>query len=204
MFVCAVVEPRMRAAAVAWEAPAKIFLAFSLLCSDDRSVACVLRQRVLRQPAAAAAAAAAVAAAVAAAAAAVAAAAPAGVAAASSKRMRRFTSRDESHRAGPLAEQKCVGSGCIICISWAGSSWPMEFRRHGRKQTNEDQTLVIKKHIGTYAYIFKYGPTYMPSHGPARQIHGPAHGKGGPARTEPVSLGLDAHVIGRAGRARQF
>ena len=38
-FVCVVVEPGVRTAAVAWEAPAKRLVAFYLLLSDDRSIA---------------------------------------------------------------------------------------------------------------------------------------------------------------------
>ena len=89
-FVCVVVEPGARTAAVAWEAPAKRPLGLSVLCSDGRLQAgrccssyCSYQQRVLRRQVL----------------------------------LQQWwsTGRDRSHRTGPL-DKHCVGTSGYVCL----------------------------------------------------------------------------------------
>ena len=103
-----------------------------------------------------------------------------------------------SHPTESLVEQDCVSSGYWLCVSWAESSCPTESRR---EKTTKNQQLTLKIHVSVVCTCtFWYGTT----HGPARQIHGPAHVIVGPAHIEPVSHGPRCHVMGRAGPGRDF
>ena len=70
-------------------------------------------------------------------------------------------------------------------------------------KTTIQQQLTLNNHVSVgCTCAFRYGTT----HGPARQIHEPAHVIVGPAHIEPVFHGPRCHVMGRAGpgRAKTF
>ena len=69
---------------------------------------------------------------------------------------------------------------------------------HGIKtrKNNEKSTYYVQIHVSVVcSCTFWYGTTHGPAHGPAGQIHRPAH-------IEPVLHGPRCHVVGRPGPGR--
>ena len=88
-----------------------------------------------------------------------------------------------AHHSGRKPLERAVGVA-TLCGSWYlwFMGWPTKFRRekNGNKFTTKDSV---------YACTFSYGTTHGPARRPARQIHGPVHGNGGPTRIEQASHG---------------
>ena len=83
-----------------------------------------------------------------------------------------------------------------MCGSWAGLRNP-----EGKTTKNN---FTTKKRASAYAFTFHYGTIHGPARGPARQIHGSAHGNGGPAHRAHVSWASSSMSWAGPGRADIF